>query len=512
MSRNFILHLSGKYNPYTLKRLTVLQNLKWFNEGKPTRLEYVKNTGWKDAQNVVLTGVTSPYSWHSINDNLNDILTVLNQEVGQTTVINDGIIGDSLLKPSEIYKFYKSMKNKTNRDWFSEIDNLTPQNEKDFFNKLKVLYYDVNLEYLLTSEMRNMYKSYIARTMLSSGHRLSVEDKQYIEDMKSIMTNIGGDDVSIPKLVYNGTNIIYGRNHVSCCYTDIYMPKLEKPTIIKAMAFAACDSINKVAIYEDIGLKNEEDNYDDNGYFGVSAFNDCSNLTIVEIKNSMTYIPSMTFENCEALKQVKLPSKLRFIGSHAFHNCKSLIDPDLLTETHVEIIGYGAFDGCKFTKLHLPETLYEIGKRAFANTDLEYITIPYDVYAIEEFAFYKCKQLKSVTYLGRELDEISEGCFAGCTELRKIVLPQGIIVISKSAFEECSNLMEIEIPDGVVEVGDTVFEGCTCLTQIKFPDTVTKLGKCSFHNDVKVLCKKDSYIHKRAVKEKWNFQLYKNNN
>jgi hypothetical protein len=508
MSRNFILHLYGKYNPNTLKHLTVLQNLEWFKEGKPTRLEYVNNAGWKGVKSVVLTGLTSPYSWLSIRDNINAILDVLNQEIGLTGVVNNGLISDSPLEPSEVYIYYKTLKNKTNRDWFPEIDNLTPQNEKDFFNKLKVLYYDINLEWLLTSEIRKMYKSYMDKTIPLPGHRLSVENKQYIEGFKSMMTNIGGDDVSIPKFVYDGTNIIYGRNHVSCRYTDIYMLKLEKPTIIKAMAFAACDSIKKVVIREDIGLKNEEDNYDDDGSFGESAFNDCSNLTIVEINNNMTYIPNKTFENCEALKQIVLPSTLRFIGSHSFRNCKSLINPDLLAETNLEIIGYAAFDSCKFEKLHLPETLHEIGKGAFANTYLKDITIPSNVYAIEEGAFYECRQLESVTYLGRELDEISKWCFAGCTTLWKIVLPKGLIIISDYAFEECSNLMKIEIPHGVVAVGNYVFKGCTGLAQIKFPDTVTKLGKCSFHKDVRVLCKKDSFIHKRAMKRKWNFELY----
>jgi hypothetical protein len=208
----------------------------------------------------------------------------------------------------------------------------------------------------------------------------------------------------------------------------------EKPTIIKAMAFAACDTIKKVVINENIGLKNDEDSYDDNGSFGESAFNDCSSLEVVEFNNSMTYIPDKTFENCEALKQIKLPGELRFIGRRAFHNCKSLTGPDLLTKTNLDKIGNGAFEGCKFKKLHLPETLHEIGRDAFANTDLEDIIIPRNVYAIEEYAFYECKQLKSVTYIGSEIDEVSEGCFAGCTNLSKIVLRQGIIVISDYAF------------------------------------------------------------------------------
>lgn len=113
---NYIVHLCGKYNANTLKRLTVIQNLKWLEEKQPTRIEYVNNNGRRGIISVVLTGIDSEYC--NIYENLKDILNALNQEVGQIVIIKTRIISPLPIKPYDILKFYKRMKNKTDKDWF----------------------------------------------------------------------------------------------------------------------------------------------------------------------------------------------------------------------------------------------------------------------------------------------------------------------------------------------------------------------------------------------------------
>jgi hypothetical protein len=87
-------------------------------------------------------------------------------------------------------------------------------------------------------------------------------------------------------------------------------------------------------------------------------------------------------------------------------------------------------------------------------------------------------------------------------------LPNGLKRINDLAFNSCINLPDLFIPDGVEEIGSDVFKNCTNLMIIRFPDSITSLGYCDFDRNLKIKCKENSYIHKRAIEEKWNFELY----
>ena len=50
--------------------------------------------------------------------------------------------------------------------------------------------------------------------------------------------------------------------------------------------------------------------------------------------------------------------------------------------------------------------------------------------------------------------------FAGCNDLKSIVIPDSVTSIGERAFEGCNSLKSIVIPDSVTSIGDGAFEGC----------------------------------------------------
>ncbi|HRT82615.1 MAG TPA: leucine-rich repeat domain-containing protein, partial [Oscillospiraceae bacterium] len=74
---------------------------------------------------------------------------------------------------------------------------------------------------------------------------------------------------------------------------------------------------------------------------GELAFDNCSDLTSVELPNGITSIGDGAFAGCESLESISLPSSLTNIGEGAFAGCVSLQSISL--PSGLTSIGEGAF-------------------------------------------------------------------------------------------------------------------------------------------------------------------------
>lgn len=104
--------------------------------------------------------------------------------------------------------------------------------------------------------------------------------------------------------------------------------------------------------------------------------------------------------------------------------------PDTVTN-----IGANVFDGCTGLKhVDLPEGLTDLWQYAFCNSSIEEIVIPDKVRSIPSFTFKDCKELRRIV-CGKGLENIRAWAFEGCTSLEGLDNIPGVN-ISRLAFEE----------------------------------------------------------------------------
>ncbi|MBE6683673.1 MAG: hypothetical protein E7595_05955 [Ruminococcaceae bacterium] len=106
----------------------------------------------------------------------------------------------------------------------------------------------------------------------------------------------------------------------------------------------------------------------------------------------------------------------------------------------------------------------EVGRLAFAETEITSLIIPDSVTKLGHGAFSQCKSLTSVS-LSYGLKEIGMMAFMGCEKLAKINLPSSLTTIGNAAFSSCA-LAEVTVPTSVSSVGSNAFAFCKSLTDI----------------------------------------------
>ena len=231
------------------------------------------------------------------------------------------------------------------------------------------------------------------------------------------------------------------------------------------------------------------------------AFYRCTELTSIDIPNSVTEIGQEAFANCPGLTSIVVESGNPRFDSR--NNCNAIIET-----TDNTLIA-----GCKNTII--PNSVTKIGNFAFERCgSLTSIVIPNSVTSIGHYAFYCCDSLTSVD-IPNSVIEIGYGVFESCFGLTSIVvesgnprydsrnncnaiietayntliygckntiIPNSVTTIDDYAFYDCDGLTSIVIPNSVTEIGFGAFESCTGLTSIVIPNSVTSIGDGAFCN------------------------------
>ena len=66
------------------------------------------------------------------------------------------------------------------------------------------------------------------------------------------------------------------------------------------------------------------------------------------------------------------------------------------------------------------------------------------------------------------------------SEIRKVIIEDGVTSIGDNAFRECSHITSITIANSVRSIGRNAFFRCVGLTSIKIPNSVTSIEDCAF--------------------------------
>lgn len=242
-----------------------------------------------------------------------------------------------------------------------------------------------------------------------------------------------------------------------------------------------------------------------------NAFSDCNMLTgSLIIPEGVEEIEMAAFRSCTNLNgSLKLPSTLKVLGRMAgytsywdgpFHDCGfvgELILPDAL-----EVIGWGAFEGCRglYGELRIPENVKELGQAAFCGmvNMVGSIEIPQQITTIEENTFNGsgfngtlklhdgitsigegafCRTaLKGELHLPKNLEVISRESFLGCDFSGTLVLPKTVRQIGDRAFAWNWRLIgTLEIPEGVLSIGAGAFAQCRMLEGVILPESLENI-------------------------------------
>lgn len=151
----------------------------------------------------------------------------------------------------------------------------------------------------------------------------------------------------------------------------------------------------------------------------------------------------------------------------------------IIIEDNVTTIGTYAFNSCSaLTSVSLPNTLTHIEDRAFYNSALTQVTIPYSVADIRIGAFRNCSRLTSIDVDVSNTNYSSENGIlfdiaktiliqypASKTEATYII-PNSVTQIRDYAFVNCRNLTLVTIPSSRPLITAGAFSGCSNLTAI----------------------------------------------
>lgn len=200
---------------------------------------------------------------------------------------------------------------------------------------------------------------------------------------------------------------------------------------IGSYAFESCDFPDEVVIPEKVSL------------IGNGAFAE-SSVKKVRIRASLKEI-SLDLFSCSDLTDIEIPESIEKIGGWAFSGCTDLKTIDFnavncefssLAKTDIDGIYYSPFAGCtslekinigekvkelpgflfagieSIGEIELPPTVTDVGSGAFAFSSITSFKGTDNLESIEEYAFYGCENLKNVD-LSSNIMLIGEAAFMG---------------------------------------------------------------------------------------------------
>lgn len=119
-------------------------------------------------------------------------------------------------------------------------------------------------------------------------------------------------------------------------------------------------------------------------------------------------------------------------------------------------------------EVSIPGTIRTIGIRSFSKcSNLRNLVIQDGLEVIEKSAFSNCEKLERIKFPAT-LKSIEENAFCNCTSLNEVVIPSAVEKIGEQAFYNCKNLRKITIsgPANELRIGDRAFSGCDSLEEI----------------------------------------------
>lgn len=310
-------------------------------------------------------------------------------------------------------------------------------------------------------------------------------------------------DFTIPdsvKLIETGAFIGCGE------LTEIIIP--DNVEEIGDSAFSGCMKVEKVVLGEKLEII---DDYafsslkitelvipDSVTYIGKEAFSGCSSLKEVTIGEKVNYLGSGIFNSSRNLEKITWKAKAAgdsYSGSNLFYTEKKVT---LVITDNVEKIPAYCFEsllGMWITDMTVGKNVNTIGNSAFKSARIDTVNIN-DLAAWCEIKFGddNSNPVKMATkfYIDGKVVEdlvVPEGvkkienyAFYCCTALKTVTIPDSVETIGDYAFAFCKGMTDLELGENVTAIGDFAFDSCEVLANITSYDNIVKVGTEAIHD------------------------------
>ena len=201
-----------------------------------------------------------------------------------------------------------------------------------------------------------------------------------------------------------------------------------------------CPLLEKVTFAEGIELNS----------IGDTAFYGNTSLTSIDLPDGLEKILSNAFNSCTNLKDVEIPDSVTTLGENAFRST-GIVNSPFTANSRCTTWGKYVFRNCDSLKnfivpLSLTATPGDQGHGPFA----------------------ECAGIDIVTFgTYGEMTTLPTLIFA-LTNIKEVVLPDGLVTIEERAFHSNTGIKEIILPNTVEIIGERAFQGCSSLEKIVF--------------------------------------------
>ena len=372
----------------------------------------------------------------------------------------------------------------------------------------------------------NVYYSYNESTQ-----KLTISGKGPMSDYEDMM-----DDYSYPWRgcsikfleIEDGVTSVGDFNFSNKGMISLSLPN--SVTSIGQCAFYGCGSLNSIELPNSLTR------------IGNNAFTGCNNLTTIvsEIVNPYS-IDNSVFSSVFSKAKLIVPkgtiSKYKATdGWKSFANIVEATGNEeaditdngiyyhLKSDGSLEVTGLASWT----TLADIPSSIIvngtkyrvtSIGAYAFkGRSDITYLSIPYSIKSIGEYAFMDCGSNMTVNIadpeswcqmqlgnehasplssagkmlvhdietdridIPEEVTSIGAFTFYQCSCLQSLSIPGSVTSIGSSAFEDCDNLASLTLNGGLQSIGGSAFEGCKRLLSVTIPSSVNSIAINAFKN------------------------------
>ena len=253
-------------------------------------------------------------------------------------------------------------------------------------------------------------------------------------------------------------------------------------------------------------------------------------LSWIVIPEGTTVIAEDAFANCTSLEKIYFPESLRVIKNGAFQYCSNI--KEIIFPSNMISIGDSSFEGClNLSSIYIGEYstkgLIDIGEKAFYNTGLLNVELPYTIENIGNLAFGECSRIEEITlpptflsengisnilgktysddikiYMGTlEIDDlnhvyngikfnISDNNYSYVEHSSSKRIPNAIKLdgsiyniewIGERAYED-SNVDMVVLPKYLYGIEENAFRNCVNLCYVSFPNDLKIIRNQAFYN------------------------------